>query len=99
MELLIPGWMVLSAAALGGAAGGFVVVGLVWREYTRMDMARHNYMARMLTELRSKHNDWSDLSGEDIFRDGKYSLSERIMHHLLDRLYARGRPSKPTNKP
>jgi hypothetical protein len=100
MELLIPGWMLLLAVGIGGAVGGFFIVVLVWRTYSRTDMARHNHMARMIKELRRKHNDYSDISGEDVFSDGNYSLTSvrtTGLNNGREQVYTRRSPSMSFN--
>lgn len=92
MQLLIPPWMVLAAAGIGGFLGGFVFLALVWKMYLDTDSARHNYMARQIAGLRSKHNDYERLQADPFPPSGKLA---RATHWLLDKLYGRGRPQDP----
>lgn len=96
MELVIPGWMVLAAAAVGGAVGAFFALALIWRMYTDTDSARHSYMAREIAGLRRRHNDYTDVQMEDPFPPLR--PIPRLVHYLLDKLYSRGRPMDPYEK-
>lgn len=95
MELLIPGWMVLTAAGLGGGIGAAVVVFSFLRVYIDTDTARHNYMAHQLAGVRRRNNDYEHV-GADPFPPSR--RVERLVHYLLDKLYSRGRPMDPPQR-
>lgn len=92
MELLIPGWMVVLAAAVGAGIGAFLTIALIWRIYTDTDSARHNYMARQLSGVRRRNNDWEPADADPFPPSRRIP---RLIHYLLDKLYSRGRPNEP----
>lgn len=82
---LIP---VLIAFVMGGALAGLVVSFFGWREFFSLNMARHNYMAHMLHELKRRNNDWEKVPPPELW--GK-RRADRLARYVLDKIYNKDR--------
>lgn len=101
MELLIPGFLVLIAAALGGFIAVFTFVILYFKIRSSTNTARHNYMARQLRrredaikQLR-KRNDDSDPLQPFTESSTRKHRDDWFMELLLDRFYGGETPKHP----
>lgn len=91
MTLMIPGWMVLTAVAIGAGVGSAIVVFLFLRNaYIDTDTARHRYMAHQLQGVRQRHDDWEKVP-PDYPSDIPTAPLERTITWFLDFVYRRGR--------